>query len=177
MNKIEKNKNQILEVMFQLAAKRFSTFEKIVLMIIIIILGFIGNNYFNNWINELKNKNSVVITVSPPIKPKLPDPIIVKQVNQIEESILPEVDIPELRDPFLSSKNPQELKAAAVKKPAVELKLSGILWDDNIPSAIINSNIVKIGDLIEEKTVVDIEKNRVIMMEDGKILVIELRKQ
>jgi type II secretory pathway component PulC len=117
-----------------------------------------------------------VIAVSPPVKPKLPAPIIVKQVI-MEEAVLPEAIIPELRDPFLSSKNPQELIVSAVKKPAVELKLSGILWDDNVPSAIINSSIVKIGDLIEEKTVVDIEKNRVIMMENGKILVIELRKQ
>ncbi|MFH1063205.1 MAG: hypothetical protein V1747_10045 [Candidatus Omnitrophota bacterium] len=176
MNKIAKNKNQILEVLNRLAAKRFSNNEKIALIIIFIIIGLIGNYYFNNWIAALKSKNSVVIPISPPIIPKLPDPLIIKPVK-FEEPIFPEINTPTLRDPFLSSKNPQELKTIVTKKPSVELKLSGILWDDKIPSAIINSSIVKIGDLIEGKTVVDIEKNQVVVMEDGKILILELRKQ
>jgi hypothetical protein len=172
------NKNQLSQILNLIAAKRFSRNEKIVLVIVFIILIFIGNYYFNNWIAALKSNNSVIVTLAPPVTLKLPEPIIIKPENPAEPVVLEsEPEPPKMRDPFLSSKNSVQVKTAAVSKTLVELKLSGILWDEKIPSAIINSKIVKIGDLIEGKTVVDIEKNRVLVMEEGKILVIELSKQ
>ncbi|MBU1043029.1 MAG: hypothetical protein KJ915_01370 [Candidatus Omnitrophica bacterium] len=174
MDKIKISKNQIFKILNQMAAKRFSTQEKIGLIIILITCILIGNYFFNNWIISLKNKNNVVIALTPAFKPKLPAPLFVKKTN--DELIIIEPEIKRIRDPFLSSKHPEEVKAIAIKKATVDLKVSGILWDDKIPSAIINSNIVKIGDIVEGKTVVDIERNQVIVMEDGKILVIELRK-
>ncbi|MBU1086281.1 MAG: hypothetical protein KKD05_02050 [Candidatus Omnitrophica bacterium] len=176
MNKIAKNKNQVLKILNQMAAKHFSTNEKIALVVILIICVLISNHLFNNWIISLKNKNSVVISIVPKIEPELPVPIIGKQ-GKIEDLLEPEIKVNTIRDPFLSSKNPEQIKTVLQKRPAVELRLSGILWDDKIPSAIINSNVVKIGDLIEGKTVVDIEKTQVIIMEDGKIQIIELRNQ
>ena len=41
--------------------------------------------------------------------------------------------------------------------------LNGIVWDKASPRAIINNNIVRIGDKIEDATVVDIEKEKVIL--------------
>lgn len=43
------------------------------------------------------------------------------------------------------------------------LTLEGIMWSKENPEAIINDNIVKIGDQIDKNTVVDIEQDRVIL--------------
>jgi len=176
MNKISINKKKIIAFLIQLAAKRFSKNEKIVLIVIIVILALFGNHIFNKWISSLKNNNNVIVTMIPPVQPKLPDPIIMKKVDQVEEIVLEPI-VEKIRDPFLPSRNPEKIQTTAIKKPKVRLKLSGILWDDKIPSAIINSKVLEIGDLIENKTLVDIERDRVIIMEDGEIFIMELRKQ
>ncbi len=176
MNNTVDGKKKFGEILKQLAAKRFSKNEKIALVVIVVIIALIGNHLFNKWINSMKNSNNVIVTMTPPIQPKLPDSIIIKKTEP-GEIFEPEKKIEIIRDPFLASKNPEKIQTIAMKKPTTQLKLSGILWDDRIPSAIINSKIVEIGDLIEGKTVVDIERDRVIVMEDGKIFIIELRKQ
>ena len=48
------------------------------------------------------------------------------------------------------------------------LALSGILWDAENPKAIIGDKIVGKGDKIEEKTVIDIQKDRVILNDGVK---------
>jgi len=61
------------------------------------------------------------------------------------------------RDPFFSP--PQ----ASSPEATLPLNLSGIVWDDNNPTAIINDTIVEKGSTLEGKTVVDILKDRVIL--------------
>ena len=176
MNKTVNNKNQFKKILNKLAAKRFSKNEKITLIVIIIILILFGNHVFNKWINSLKRNNNIIVSITPPIQPKLPDPIVIKKTDS-EQKIEPQIKAEKIRDPFLSSKNPKKTKITIGKKTRVKLKLSGILWDNKIPSAIINSKVVEIGDLIAGKTVVDIERDKVIIMENGEIFVMELRKQ
>ena len=47
--------------------------------------------------------------------------------------------------------------------------LTGIIWDKDKPLAIIDNNVVKIGEQVGDKTVVDIKRDRVIFS-DGKAL-------
>ena len=49
-----------------------------------------------------------------------------------------------------------------VEKP-LELKLNGVVWDKESPRAIINNNIVGIGDKVGTNTVIDIKQDRVIL--------------
>jgi len=46
---------------------------------------------------------------------------------------------------------------------AAVLDLSGILWDEEAPKAIISGNIVAVGEKVEGNTVVDIRPDRVIL--------------
>src|SRR3989338_4390687 len=62
------------------------------------------------------------------------------------------------RDPF--SKQPVTTSGSSQ-----ELHLSGILWDDVTPTAIINDEIVAVGSRIQGGRVVDIRKDKVILEE------------
>lgn len=65
------------------------------------------------------------------------------------------------RDPF--SKKTSEHSVSASR----DLSLSGIVWDKQNPTAIINDTIVKIGEEISGSTVVDIKEGYVVL-NDGK---------
>jgi len=66
------------------------------------------------------------------------------------------------RDPF-------SLAATSIKDIGLEsLILNGIMWDEDNPYAIINTDVVKVGDTLGSGiTVVEITKNSVILEEDG----------
>ena len=55
---------------------------------------------------------------------------------------------------------------AEVGRIKSEVMLSGIMWNEEAPQAIINNEIVEVGDKIGGRTVVDIQKDRVII-DDG----------
>lgn len=65
------------------------------------------------------------------------------------------------RDPFSkqSFSDPEESQG---------LYLSGILWDEGNPTAIINDEIVAVGGKINGKKIVAIRKNKVILEADGQ---------
>ena len=64
------------------------------------------------------------------------------------------------RDPFSTS--PAPIKGYG------GLTLGGIMWDKKNPMAIINDNIVKIGDTVSGNTVVDIKQDKVILNDGSK---------
>lgn len=55
---------------------------------------------------------------------------------------------------------------AAVGQARGEMVLSGIMWDETDPTAIINDEIVRVGDSVGGRKVVDIKQDRVIV-DDG----------
>jgi len=61
------------------------------------------------------------------------------------------------RDPFTSS------LITPVESSSFRLYLTGILWDEKNPTAIINGKIIGIGDKVGGNSVVDIKKDRVIL--------------
>ena len=67
------------------------------------------------------------------------------------------------RDPFTA--------AAIISEKSLnsEISLTGILWDKVKPLAIINGNVVKKGQSLGNKTVIEIKPDRVILS-DGQIL-------
>lgn len=66
------------------------------------------------------------------------------------------------RDPFFSG--------PAVSSPTTisDMRLTGILWDDAAPLAMINDNPIGVGDKIGGYTVVEIHKDRVILADGTK---------
>jgi len=74
------------------------------------------------------------------------------------------------RDPFSVSSAPIEEYAG--------LTLNGIMWwDKENPKAMINNNIVGIGDKVKEATVIDIKQDRVIFNDGSKNFELRLNER
>jgi len=54
-----------------------------------------------------------------------------------------------------------------LKRAQKALYIEGIMWDAKDPKAIINGNIVGAGDVVENKTIVEVKPNSVIIKSDG----------
>jgi len=78
------------------------------------------------------------------------------------------------RDPFAKPQieEKEEKKVSSVSA----LKLGAIMWDDKNPSAFINGKFVSVGDKIDDKTVKQIERDRVILTDGTKDYVLELQE-
>lgn len=74
------------------------------------------------------------------------------------------------RDPF----------SAASIRPVLfspdDLELDGIAWDKEKPAAIINNEVLEIGDKINGKTVIDIREDRVILNDGTSNIELQLSK-
>ncbi|MFH2144790.1 MAG: hypothetical protein ABII75_02005 [Candidatus Omnitrophota bacterium] len=171
---MKKIKEILKKIYILVGKKRFSTSEKIVLSFLAIIVVFALNFFLTKWSVSQKKQYPIASLIIPPLEDAAPKTTV--PVSALKTLPLPEPA--KIRDPFLPSKNTELVLTDKIKaKPELNLKISGILMDKDVPSAIINSRIVKIGDVISGKTVVDIEKETVILMEDGDLYVLELRKK
>ncbi len=75
------------------------------------------------------------------------------------------------RDPFAK---PQEEREEKKVGSVSDLKLGAIMWDDKNPSAFIKGKIVGVGDKIDDKTVKQIERDRVILVDGTTEYVLKL---
>jgi len=91
---------------------------------------------------------------------------------------LPSLSDEQFRDPFVSLVTEDGRLITFKEKKKDELELEGILYDPyGRASAIVNSQIVRIGDWVGEYQVYRIEKDRVIFLKEGKEFVIKLEKE
>ena len=68
----------------------------------------------------------------------------------------------------------REAPVAEVSPPL--LRISGLVWNTAEPQAIINDNIVKIGDIVQDSKILNIHKDGVDVMFLNKIFTIEMEK-
>lgn len=80
-----------------------------------------------------------------------------------------EKDLPWGRDPFAMKISLQETSWGLS-----DLKLEGIMWDEKNPCAIINGEVVKKDDKLGKNTVVQIEKDGVIISDGTKRYILRL---
>jgi len=83
------------------------------------------------------------------------------------------------RDPFIPLVTPDgRLLKLEQEEGVAGLLLEGIIYDKNGTScAIVNSEIVRIGDKVGEFQVLKIEEKRVIFIKEGQIIEVELKKE
>lgn len=83
------------------------------------------------------------------------------------------------RNPFISLVTPDgRLLRLDKEEPTGDLSLEGIIFDKSGASyAIINEAVVSVGDIVGDAQIVKIEANSVIYIKDGKISVVELKKE
>lgn len=161
----------------KIAAKSFSNKEKAVLLIVFFVLSGAVLYYLHCWTEKLKQDDNII---KPTIPKSItnPSPSASERIKQTIKETAELFKKPTVRDPFLASMDSNIVKTPEpTRKPDIKLNLKGILWDMRVPSAIINSKVVKIGDLIFGKTVVDIEQNQVILMENGEIQILKLKRK
>ena len=120
--------------------------------VIFLIFLVIGNT------QKAQKKKASMITTGKTVASSLLAPISFEE-KEIEESVIKEGWG---RDPFLFG-------ASTMTSFGLEgLLLNGIVWDKENPYAIINNDVVKIGDKIGDITVVEINEESVVMEEDGE---------
>jgi len=88
-------------------------------------------------------------------------------------------DVQGRRNPFISlvTSDGRLLKLDIVEKSG-KFSLEGIIFDKNgISLAVINGVVVKVGDLIDGYTVLKVENNKVILIKDGEMRELELKKE
>lgn len=59
----------------------------------------------------------------------------------------------------------------------IPLQVTGIIWDDNNPFAMINDKIVKKGDMVSGALVSDIKKDEVILKINDKKFVLKIKER
>jgi hypothetical protein len=107
-----------------------------------------------------------------PMKKVAPMKIDIPQDNEKEKVQKKRMALPWSRDPFVAQ---GKLKKKGPSAPTT-LHLSGIMWDEKKPAAIINDNIVSAGDEVQGKKIIKIEKDKVILQEDGQEYILRLEE-
>jgi hypothetical protein len=74
----------------------------------------------------------------------------------------------------LKTRHPFRFTVADAAQSSI-LTLTGIIWDEIEPSAIINDTIVSVGDIIGDKIVIEITRTQVILLEDGEEHILQLQ--
>lgn len=171
--------NVFSRLFIAIAAKRFNKIEKIILLCAALGLIVAGHIGVQRWTAQVARQQVVVEPLIPPDSMALPAPL--PGAGQVQAAlpgpVIPQSPARVRRDPFLPSRNPKrQIKTVEPPKPTINLTVNGILWDDKTPTAIINSKVVGIGDIIFGKAIVDIEKDRVMVMEDGAIQTLYFKK-
>ncbi len=66
-------------------------------------------------------------------------------------------------NPFMANRQPAASGSASAAEMESDLVLNGILWDSKNPSAVVNNQVVGVGDPLGPWKVVEILKDRVIL--------------
>lgn len=108
-------------------------------------------------------------TMVEPPKIELPEIVTIEPVKYTSEK---------LPDPFLSpfeiealSKTQVEIKTEELEISQEELEgfqVTGVVWGSKLPQAIINENVVRVGEIINGASIVDITKEGVYVVYEEK---------
>ena len=134
--------------------------NKIILLTIIFLTLWTANAYSQELSSNPEDLN---ISVRDPFKSWLP---------KIEEKVVMPPEEVTIVDGGVSPGEVAPQAIVEIQPPA--LKLNGIVWNTNRPQAIINDQIVAIGDTIENSKIVDINKSGVDIIFANKLYTIQI---
>lgn len=81
----------------------------------------------------------------------------------------------QFRDPFESYLPEVDLEKSLIAQEFEKLKLTGIIWGSDMPLAIINDKVYKIGDSILGAKIVEIDKKGVLLDYKGKTYLLKTK--
>ena len=80
--------------------------------------------------------------------------------------------------PWVTSDGRLQILESREKKDVSELNLEGIIFDKyGLSYAIVNSEVVKLGDTIDGYQILKIEEKRVIFIKDGELKEVEIKEE
>lgn len=131
-----------------------------VTVVLVVVLILVSINSFNRIKRKLPPKSSpkAMPAETSELQP-VSAPAVSEQERQTKYAQVASMEW--MRDPFHG-------KIYLSAKGDIDLKISGILWDEKKPSAIISDKIVNEGDTIGKYTVIKIEKESVILNDGVK---------
>ncbi len=141
-----------MTVMHRLHRKNFIKFR---FSTVIVFFLFICLNGCDRSGNQKSFETSLPKLSGASIVPDVPKSLFVK-LDEMSR------DVPVVRDPF---SKPIDVVQTEVKKKMI---LTGIIWDQNQPAAIINDVLVTVGGTVDGRTITAIDKDRVVVEEDGE---------
>lgn len=115
-----------------------------------------------NAIKAIKKRGKPVSTASSVVAPNIFIPKS-DEKSDIKPLWTEEKDLTWLRCPF-SGKS----FSGALTHEVINLKLTGILWDEESPQAVINNRILGIGDRIGNNEILDINQDLVILFDGNR---------
>lgn len=122
-----------------------------------------------------------MLSVRDPFMPQVPQGKVpaphVEPVIPVEVSV-PVVPVPVEESPvdMPDMPKPEDISLPPVpEKPFPNLDVLGLIWNTERPQAIINGQIVGIGDMIFEVEIVDIQKTGVTVLFHGRTATLEIK--
>ena len=99
--------------------------------------------------------------------------------GQAEETfIYDSLGKPDPFSPWVTSDGRLQILESREKKDASELSLEGIIYDKyGLSYAVVNGEVVKIGDSIDGYQILKIEEKKVIFIKEGQAVEVELKKE
>lgn len=91
-----------------------------------------------------------------------------QQVDTIAKRPVQNYKQGESRDPFHGLIEESSAAGSAVETPMPTLVVQGVVWGTSLPQAIINGQVMKIGDTIEKARIIDITKDGVVIFFGGR---------
>jgi hypothetical protein len=80
--------------------------------------------------------------------------------------------------PWVTSDGRLQILESREKKDASELSLEGIIYDKyGLSYAVVNGEVVKIGDTIDGYQILKIEEKRVIFIREGELKAMEIKEE
>ncbi len=132
--------------------------QKIILAALVVIFVILLFKFFSGQGKNPAPAKSALVAVVPPQPGQKAKPAAVEDANWGRCPFSGRVYAPPVAS---SSKN-------------IDLKLTGILWEENKASALINNSIFKEGDVIGSYTLFKIKKNSVILSDGDKEIELKL---
>ena len=145
--------------------------EQIILVVLIPIF-FIGLLYMRS---QQKSKatemvqNELTISQEDPLIDKLPKP---KTIEEISYKKTEKDPLKNIFAQFLEKLRRRVPEKEIEKLPIPDLNIEGLIWNSDMPQAIVNGSVVKIGDHIEGVRIVEIDKKGITIDYEGQKVLI-----
>ncbi len=147
--------------------------KRIFLFFLIMLLIHIFS--FNSFLEASDSFESFLLKVKNPFKSSLPK---IEEIIEIKPKPT-KINIGETRSSRRSKVRPVKTEAKPIKAPIIkapDVIVSGLIWNSDLPQAIINESIVTIGDKIDNFKIVEIHKDGIIILFSGLKFTIKMNQ-